>query len=146
MSSGCSAVRLAHLLWEQGVPSSNLGTPTMNDLTAMLSRFFVYFPFQPPPFPAKTDAGCDISPKRQTRLQQQIINNIESATRAISQLLLPLILQLIFKLQSNRLNSQQLKLITNAQPQAFRKQKNVIFSYIIFCRNQQARFPLHRYS
>ena len=26
--SGCSAVRLAHLLWEQGVPSSNLGTPT----------------------------------------------------------------------------------------------------------------------
>ena len=27
-TSGCGAVRLAHLLWEQGVPSSNLGTPT----------------------------------------------------------------------------------------------------------------------
>ena len=27
--SGCSAVRLAHLLWEQGVPGSNPGTPTM---------------------------------------------------------------------------------------------------------------------
>ncbi len=26
--SGCSAVRLAHLLWEQGVASSNLATPT----------------------------------------------------------------------------------------------------------------------
>ena len=27
--SGCSAVRLAHLLWEQGVPGSNPGTPTI---------------------------------------------------------------------------------------------------------------------
>ena len=26
--SGCSAVRLAHLLWEQGVPGSNPGIPT----------------------------------------------------------------------------------------------------------------------
>ena len=26
--SGCGAVRLAHLLWEQGVGSSNLSTPT----------------------------------------------------------------------------------------------------------------------
>ena len=26
--TGCSAVRLAHLLWEQGVPGSNPGTPT----------------------------------------------------------------------------------------------------------------------
>ena len=26
--SGCSAARLAHLLWEQGVPGSNPGTPT----------------------------------------------------------------------------------------------------------------------
>ena len=26
--SGCSAVRLAHLLWEQGVASSNPATPT----------------------------------------------------------------------------------------------------------------------
>jgi hypothetical protein len=29
--SGYSAVRLAHLLWEQGVGSSNLSTPTSND-------------------------------------------------------------------------------------------------------------------
>ena len=28
-STGCSAVRLAHLLWEQGVVSSNPTTPTM---------------------------------------------------------------------------------------------------------------------
>ena len=27
-TSGCSAVRLAHLLWEQGVPGSNPGIPT----------------------------------------------------------------------------------------------------------------------
>ena len=27
-TTGCSAVRLAHLLWEQGVPGSNPGTPT----------------------------------------------------------------------------------------------------------------------
>ncbi len=27
-NSGCSAARLAHLLWEQGVPGSNPGTPT----------------------------------------------------------------------------------------------------------------------
>ena len=27
-SSGCSAVRLAHLVWDQGVPGSNPGTPT----------------------------------------------------------------------------------------------------------------------
>ena len=26
--TGCSAVRLAHLLWEQGVPGSNPGIPT----------------------------------------------------------------------------------------------------------------------
>ena len=29
--SGCSAVRLAYLLWEQGVPGSNPGTPTSID-------------------------------------------------------------------------------------------------------------------
>ena len=29
--TGCSAVRLAHLLWEQGVPGSNPGTPTLKD-------------------------------------------------------------------------------------------------------------------
>ena len=28
--SGCSAVRLAHLLWEQGVVGSNPATPTIN--------------------------------------------------------------------------------------------------------------------
>ena len=28
LSSGCSAVRLAHLVWDQGVPGSNPGTPT----------------------------------------------------------------------------------------------------------------------
>ena len=27
--TGCSAVRLAHLLWEQGVPGSNPGIPTI---------------------------------------------------------------------------------------------------------------------
>ena len=27
-ATGCSAVRLAHLLWEQGVPGSNPGIPT----------------------------------------------------------------------------------------------------------------------
>ena len=29
-TSGCSAVRLAHLLWEQGVVGSNPATPTIN--------------------------------------------------------------------------------------------------------------------
>ena len=28
--SGCSAVRLAHLLWEQGVVGANPATPTIN--------------------------------------------------------------------------------------------------------------------
>ena len=28
IKTGCSAVRLAHLLWEQGVPGSNPGIPT----------------------------------------------------------------------------------------------------------------------
>ena len=41
-NSGCSAVRLAHLLWEQGVPSSNLGTPTIEDLSIQLESFFVF--------------------------------------------------------------------------------------------------------
>ena len=29
--TGCSAVRLAHLLWEQGVTGSNPVTPTKDD-------------------------------------------------------------------------------------------------------------------
>ena len=31
MTSGCSAVRLAHLLWEQGVAGSNPATPTRSE-------------------------------------------------------------------------------------------------------------------
>ena len=30
-ATGCSAVRLAHLLWEQGVVGSNPATPTMRE-------------------------------------------------------------------------------------------------------------------
>ena len=32
VQTGCSAVRLAHLLWEQGVAGSNPATPTTRDL------------------------------------------------------------------------------------------------------------------
>ena len=32
LSTGCSAVRLAHLLWEQGVPGSNPGIPTNKEI------------------------------------------------------------------------------------------------------------------
>ena len=40
-SSGCSAVRLAHLLWEQGVVGSNPATPTINkDLQINRLRVF----------------------------------------------------------------------------------------------------------
>ena len=40
--TGCSAVRLAHLLWEQGVPGSNPGTPTDENqgVTVKCSSFF----------------------------------------------------------------------------------------------------------
>ena len=49
--TGCSAVRLAHLLWEQGVVGSNPATPTKNssqeklngvELIRFVSAFFVY--------------------------------------------------------------------------------------------------------
>ena len=44
--SGCSAVRLAHLLWEQGVEGSNPFTPTLVDdveqaLFACSTFFFI---------------------------------------------------------------------------------------------------------
>ena len=40
--SGCSAVRLAHLLWEQGVVGSNPATPTGENqgVTVKCSSFF----------------------------------------------------------------------------------------------------------
>ena len=46
--TGCSAVRLAHLLWEQGVPGSNPGTPTLKDkeLLIIVTPFF-YCPKHP---------------------------------------------------------------------------------------------------
>ena len=39
-STGCSAVRLAHLLWEQGVVSSNPTTPT--NINTAFWRYFFY--------------------------------------------------------------------------------------------------------
>ena len=43
--SGCSAVRLAHLLWEQGVPGSNPGIPTNENqgVTANVTPFLYVF-------------------------------------------------------------------------------------------------------
>ena len=40
-TTGCSAVRLAHLVWDQRVPGSNPGTPTKRD--KRLSLFFLWF-------------------------------------------------------------------------------------------------------
>ena len=40
--SGCSAVRLAHLLWEQGVPGSNPGIPTKREKRKFLSLFCLW--------------------------------------------------------------------------------------------------------
>ena len=40
-ASGCSAVRLAHLLWEQGVVGSNPATPTLKR-NHMVIPFFVF--------------------------------------------------------------------------------------------------------
>ena len=39
-TTGCSAVRLAHLVWDQRVPGSNPGTPTEKTIER-LSSFFV---------------------------------------------------------------------------------------------------------
>ena len=41
--SGCSAVRLAHLLWEQGVPGSNPGIPTNKKALQVLRGFFFIY-------------------------------------------------------------------------------------------------------
>ena len=44
--SGCSAVRLAHLLWEQGVVGSNPATPTKkrgNYIIHVVASFFITF-------------------------------------------------------------------------------------------------------
>ncbi len=46
--TGCSAVRLAHLLWEQGVPGSNPGIPTeekvcgIKEVTGLVTFFVLY--------------------------------------------------------------------------------------------------------
>ena len=42
-SSGCSAVRLAHLLWEQGVPGSNPGIPTKKRATVKWLLCYIVF-------------------------------------------------------------------------------------------------------
>ena len=50
-NTGCSAVRLAHLLWEQGVEGSNPFTPTQNRVGGKRSSFlptFVFRPLTPP--------------------------------------------------------------------------------------------------
>ncbi len=41
--SGCSAVRLAHLLWEQGVVGSNPATPTTKRQSSKMVAFFVVY-------------------------------------------------------------------------------------------------------
>ena len=45
--SGCSAVRLAHLLWEQGVVGSNPATPTENEPLKFSGSFFLYHRYSP---------------------------------------------------------------------------------------------------
>ena len=40
--SGCSAVRLAHLLWEQGVVGSNPATPTIQKASTIKCRCLLY--------------------------------------------------------------------------------------------------------
>ena len=41
-SSGCGAAWLAHLLWEQGVVSSNLTSPTTQKLVASATSFLLF--------------------------------------------------------------------------------------------------------
>ena len=45
--SGCSAVRLAHLVWDQRVPGSNPGTPTKNQQKRcrLLDIFFLLYTY-----------------------------------------------------------------------------------------------------
>ncbi len=40
---GCSAVRLAHLLWEQGVAGSNPATPTTKDQALIINLVSAFF-------------------------------------------------------------------------------------------------------
>ena len=42
IKTGCSAVRLAHLLWEQGVSGSNPGIPTKKENSLLFSFFCIY--------------------------------------------------------------------------------------------------------
>ena len=39
----CSAARLAHLLWEQGVPSSNLGTSTVKNKAVEIFQLLYFY-------------------------------------------------------------------------------------------------------
>ena len=41
--SGCSAVRLAHLLWEQGVVGSNPATPTVYKAKYLKIKYLAFF-------------------------------------------------------------------------------------------------------
>ena len=41
--TGCSAVRLAHLLWEQGVVGSNPATPTKKELIGFPVSSFLFY-------------------------------------------------------------------------------------------------------
>ena len=40
--SGCSAVRLAHLLWEQGGVGANPATPTLTNKLLIFNNLFLY--------------------------------------------------------------------------------------------------------
>ena len=61
--SGCSAVRLAHLLWEQGVVGSNPATPTdeSQGVTVKCSSFFLFSEWGGLPF-GKSSVSCPLKP------------------------------------------------------------------------------------